>query len=270
MAEEGRGDIREHVSGIRVVGEIVDANRAAELVVLEPGKEGQAKVLGQFQIKGKEVRETQAVRRAYVVLQYIHGRIGEPRVDVEDRAGGDLPGDLELSPGDHTVRSVRRQVRKRVGADDRLFERHKHLPQRVQVAAPQAVDVGKVDVSVFARPDAHGGFELMVARSSGVAEQQRGFAPGQHLRVHDEHIVGAAGEVIQAHHHAREYLAVGFQVPGYVVRRAVETVPRGDNAMTLLVHLDVRVAENERRAGQRSLWIEEAHNTGRVLREIAG
>src|SRR5439155_2333637 len=163
VAEEGRGDIREHVSGIRVVSEIVDANRAAKLVVLQPGKEGQAKVLRQFQVKGKEVRETQAVGTAYVVLQHVHGRIGEPRVDVEDRAGGDLPGDLESPPGDHTVGNVRRQVRKRVGADDRLFEGHKHLSQRVQVAAPQAVDVRKVDVRVFARPDAHGGFELMVA-----------------------------------------------------------------------------------------------------------
>ena len=40
--------------------------------------------------------------------------------------------------------------------------------------------------------------------------------------------------------------------------------------MTLLVHLDVRVAENERRSDQPSLWIEQARYTRGVLRKIPG
>ena len=85
----------------------------------------------------------------------------------------------------------------------------------------------------------------MVARASGVAEQQHGLAPRQGERVDGEHLVSAAGKITEADDQMRAYLAVGLQIPGHVEGCAIEPALGRNKATSLLVHLDVGVAESQ-------------------------
>src|ERR1035438_9713449 len=127
----GRCHVVVDVEWIQMVGDVVNAEGALQRVVLHPRQEGNAKLFGKFKIKGHESGKTQAVGLAHVVLQGIDRRIRETCMNVQHRAGGDFPRQIDFSPGNESIRNIGVQGRNEVGTNYRLFEWYKYLREKV-------------------------------------------------------------------------------------------------------------------------------------------
>ena len=124
-----------------MVGDVVDGDSASEFVPFHPGNEGQAEVLTQLQVDGQQIREPVAVGGSHVILKNVDDRVWKPRVYVEHRTRGDLPGQFKPAPGNYTVGNVRVQVPKEIRTDNRLLKGDVDLAQRIQITACLAVDI---------------------------------------------------------------------------------------------------------------------------------
>ena len=102
----GRCHVVVDVQWIQVVGHVVNAEGSLQGMVFHPGQEGNAKLFGEFKIKRHESGKTQAVGLAHVVLQGIDRRIREPCMNVQHRAGGDFPRQLDVTPCDKSIRNI--------------------------------------------------------------------------------------------------------------------------------------------------------------------
>src|SRR6185503_20263949 len=132
-----RGDIVVHVTGIEVIRDVYRIKPDAELAILHPANrcEGKLKFPVYLYVEGEECREASTVRLANIVLEHIHVRVGKSCMQVNDRAEGQLPGQLKNARTDQPVGNIRFQGSADIGTDHGLLERHERAGQRVQVAS---------------------------------------------------------------------------------------------------------------------------------------
>src|SRR5690348_5967769 len=114
-----------------MVGNVIDLQGGAKLVVFQPGGKRQVKILAEFQIKRNKCREALVIDHPNIVLQNVEIGIRETSVDVEQRCGGDVPGNLEAAPCDHSVGHIGGQSAVHVGAYHRCLKWDVDLPERI-------------------------------------------------------------------------------------------------------------------------------------------
>src|SRR5262245_38036727 len=91
-----RGHIVVDVPRIGVIRQVDGIEPDTELAILHPANrcEGKLKLPVYLYVQGEEGREASTVGLANIVLEHIHVGIGESGMQVNDRAEGQLPGQL--------------------------------------------------------------------------------------------------------------------------------------------------------------------------------
>src|SRR5690349_18385719 len=100
-----RGDIVVDVARIGVICDVYGIKPNPELAILHPANrcERKLKLPVYLDVQGEEGREPSTVGLANVVLEHIHVGIGKSGMQVNDRAEGQLPGQLKNARTDQSV-----------------------------------------------------------------------------------------------------------------------------------------------------------------------
>src|SRR5262249_43447408 len=101
----------------------------------------QAKLPVELHVQREIVGEALSIRRAHVVLQRVHVRIGIAAVPIHERAELESPRQRQNSPSNDSAGNIGRQNSVNVGPNDRLRERNKYARKVVQVSACPTPDI---------------------------------------------------------------------------------------------------------------------------------
>src|SRR5438105_12625423 len=174
------------------------------------------------EVEGEVSGKAQTIRRADVVLQGVDIRVREAALDIERRDKGDLPGKPNAPERRETVRYIGGQVGKKIRPDDRLPKCAEEFREHVQITAALAVKVcgGKVDTLV--RRVNGRGFQLVVARGTGVLEKHRRAGACQGCRIRHENVERGTPEIANPRAQLPGDLPFHFDSPSGGVRCGVE------------------------------------------------
>src|SRR4029077_12254830 len=120
--------------------------------------------------RAKGTWEALAIRQSRVILQDVYVGVWKASVNVDDGTHRQRPRKMEHSPADHSIRDVRRQDARNIGANDGLPEWKEDVGYGIQIAACPAPDVGKIQVSVPNGSEVQRGLEFMIVRCARIEE----------------------------------------------------------------------------------------------------
>lgn len=109
----------------------------------------------------------------------------------------------------------------------------------------------------------------MIAAGSRVGEFEQGDAILVNQGIGDKHLVGPAGKIAQTKSEVGENLPVSFNIPGHVIRRTIQIMPRRDELSYPSFGPRVNVLENQGRPQWVPLRIILGHDPCRIVREVA-
>src|SRR5262245_57781061 len=260
-----RGHIVVDVPRICVIGQVDGIEPDTELAIFHPANryEGKMKLAVYLYVQREERREASTVGLANIVLERIHVRIGKSGMQVNDRAEGQLPGQLKNARTHQPVGNIRFQGSADIGTDHRLLERYERARQRVQVASGSAPNIRDPQFASFGGSQADGRFKLPVVRAACIAESEdRVVGNWIEKRINQEEVPRLALNVAQPQHHAPRQLALHAHIPGEVARTGAE-IARGAGPRCS----QVDILESDGCSTHRTCLVKEADHSQRVLSE---
>ena len=134
-----------------MIGEIGGIDSQSNLPVFGMFREGDMQINFPIYpgIHGKVSRKTQAVRRTHIVLQDVHVRIGESRMDVHNGTDLHFPREPEYARSHHAMRCIGGENAGDIRPDHGNREQDQCVGKRIEVAFGPAPRVGEGEVRIF-------------------------------------------------------------------------------------------------------------------------
>lgn len=174
LSEERGRDVAEDVAIILMIRQIYGIKTEPHFTMAGTAypRQGQMEVAVNPCIQREEGRKSLPVGLAHIVLQYIHIRVGETRVDVEDGIQRYVQGDVKSPPCDEAVRNIGGRNAEGIRANHRLLKWNEDCRRGIEIAAVSAPNIGKIQIAARDGLKMIGGFKLMVTRHARVRERQ--------------------------------------------------------------------------------------------------
>src|SRR5579863_3694184 len=150
LAKGRRSVVVVHVMKIAVICEIDRIEAYPHFVPAPMFRERQMhmKVSVNLCVERKERGKALAIRQPCVILQHVNVGVWKAGVNVDDGTHGQRPRKMERSPADHSIRDVREEDARNIGANDGLLEWKENVGHGIQIAAGPAPNVGNIQVRV--------------------------------------------------------------------------------------------------------------------------